>query len=93
MKPRFRVFKQPAIRGTLCLEAILRVITDGRPMQSQRSYKERLFAAADTAEKKAACATEPSVKDTLFALAALYRDMAKTLEELEHIRLSLRQHH
>jgi hypothetical protein len=60
-------------------------------MRSQRSNKERLLEAADTAEKKAARATEPGVKDTLFALGILYRDMAKPIEELEHLRMSLRQ--
>ena len=61
-------------------------------MQSQSSNKERLLEAADTAEKKAARATEPSVKETLLALVALYRDMAKQVEELELLRISLRQH-
>ena len=61
-------------------------------MQSQHFHKERLLEAADTAEKKAGRATEPSVKDTLFALGTLYREMAKQLEELEQLRMSLHQH-
>jgi hypothetical protein len=60
-------------------------------MQSQRSYKERLLEAADIAEKKAARAIEQSVKETLLALTAWYRDMAKQLEELEMLRRSLHQ--
>ena len=60
-------------------------------MQIQGSYKERLLKAADTAEKKAARVTEPSVKDTLLALVILYRDMAKQIDELELLRKSL--HH
>jgi hypothetical protein len=58
-------------------------------MQSQRSFKERLLEAAHTAEEKAARVTEPSVKETLIALTALYRDMAKQVEELEMLRRSL----
>jgi hypothetical protein len=61
-------------------------------MQNPRSDKERLLEAADTAEKKAGRATEPRVKDTLFALGTLYREMAKQLEELEQLRMSLAQH-
>ena len=58
-------------------------------MQNQYSYKEQLLEAADAAEKRAARAIEPSVKDTLLALMALYRDMAKQVEELEMLRRSL----
>jgi hypothetical protein len=61
-------------------------------MESQSSKAERLLEAADTAEKNAAQATEPSVKETLLALVALYRDLAKQVEELEHLRISLHQH-
>jgi hypothetical protein len=61
-------------------------------MESQSSKAERLLEAADTAEKKAARATEPSVKESLLALVALYRDLAKQVEELEHLRISLHQH-
>jgi len=69
-------------------------------MHGQYSYKKRLLEAAkvrlleaaDIAEKKAARATEPSVKETMLALMALYRDMAKQLEELESLRRSLRLH-
>jgi hypothetical protein len=61
-------------------------------MESQSSKAERLLEAADTAEKNAARATEPSVKETLLALVALYRDLAKQVEELEHLRISLHLH-
>jgi len=61
-------------------------------MQSQHLYKERLLEAADAAEKRAARATEPSVKETMLALMALYREMAKQLEELEMLRRSLHLH-
>jgi hypothetical protein len=61
-------------------------------MESQSSKAERLLEAADTAEKKAARATKPSVKESLLALVALYRDLAKQVEELEHLRISLHQH-
>jgi hypothetical protein len=64
----------------------------GEIMQSQASNKELLLEAAETAKKKAARASEPSVKETLLALVGLYRDMAKQVEELEHLRISLRQH-
>jgi hypothetical protein len=77
--------------GTSLSVASLRLIADGTFMRCRRSYKERLLEAADTAEKKAARATEPGVKDTLFTLGALYRDMAKQIEELEHLRMSLHQ--
>jgi hypothetical protein len=80
-----------SIMGTSLSVRVFTPHTDGTFMQSQRSNKERLLEAADTAEKKAGRATEPSVKDTLFALGALYRDMAKQIEELEHIRMSLHQ--
>jgi len=69
-------------------------------MHNQLSYKERLLEAAkvrlleaaDIAEKKAARATEPSVKETMLALMDLYRDMARQVEELENLRRSLRLH-
>jgi len=71
-------------------------------MHNQYSYKEkerlleaakaRLLEAADIAEKKAARATEPSVKDTMLALADLYRDMARQLDELESLRRNLHLH-
>jgi hypothetical protein len=77
--------------GTGSLLMTLPVVTDGAFMQSQPSYKERLLEAADIAEKKAARATEPSVRDTMLALMALYRDMAKQIEELEMLRSSLHQ--
>ena len=54
-------------------------------------HRERLLEAADIAEKKAAHATEPSVKETLLALVVMYRDMAEQLEELELLRRRL--HH
>jgi hypothetical protein len=60
-------------------------------MQSQHFHKERLLEAANTAEEKAARVSEPSVKETLLALTALYRDMAKQLEELEMLRRSLHE--
>lgn len=69
----------------------LPVITDGALMYNPCSYKERLLEAADAAEKRAARATEPSVKDTLLALMTLYRDMAKQVDELEMLRRSLHQ--
>jgi len=86
--------------GTGCLLTTLPVVTDGALMHNQFSYKERLLEAArvrlleaaDAAEKKAARATEPSVRETMLALMALYRDMAKQLEELESLRSSLHQH-
>jgi len=69
-------------------------------MHNQFSYKERLLEAAkvrlleagDAAEKRAARATEPSVKETMLALMVLYRDMAKQLEELEILRRNSRLH-
>ena len=57
-----------------------------------KAAKVRLLEAADAAEKKAARATEPSVRETMLALMALYRDMAKQLEELETLRRNLRLH-
>jgi hypothetical protein len=86
--------------GTGCLLAALPVVTDGALMHNQLSYKERLLEAAkvrlleaaDIAEKKAARAIEPTVRDTMLALMALYRDMAKQLEELETLRRNLRLH-
>ena len=81
------------IMGNLAVcPCLYTLLPKAHSMESPRSNKEQLLAAADIAEKNAACAKEPSVKDTLFALGSLYRDMAKQIEELEHLRISLHQH-
>jgi hypothetical protein len=60
------------------------------PVEFQSNYKMRLLEAADEAEKKAFSVSEPSVKDTMLALADLYRDMAAQIEQLDILRSSLR---
>ena len=62
-------------------------------MQSQTKQKELLLEAAAIAEKKADRVSEPNVRDTMLALAALYRDMAKQIDELEMLRISLRRNY
>jgi len=51
--------------------------------------KQQFLEAAERAEKHALVATEPMVKDTMLALAQLYRDLAKQIEELEELRGNL----
>ena len=52
--------------------------------------KQQFLEAAERAEKNASVAKEPMVKETMLALAHLYRDLAKQMEELEAIRRKLR---
>jgi hypothetical protein len=56
------------------------------PVEFQSNYKMRLLEAADKAEKKAVNVSESSVKDTMLALADLYRDMAAQIEQLDILR-------
>ena len=51
--------------------------------------KQQFLEAAERAEKHASVVTEPTVKETMLALAHLYRDLAKQMEELEALRGSL----
>jgi hypothetical protein len=54
------------------------------------SKKRRLLLRAEHAEKSAASVKEPGVKSTLEAMAALYRDLAKQVDELEEIKARTR---
>ena len=58
-------------------------------MNVQYTKKQQFLEAAERAEKHALVATEPMVKDTMLALAQLYRDLAKQIEELEELRGNL----
>jgi hypothetical protein len=51
--------------------------------------KQQFLEAAERAEKHASVVREPVVKETMLALAYLYRDLAKQMEELEALRGSL----
>ena len=51
--------------------------------------KQQFLEAAERAEKHASVVREPVVKETMLALAHLYRDLAKQMEELEALRGSL----
>jgi hypothetical protein len=55
--------------------------------------KVRLLKEADKAEAFADRSNEPSVKDTMLTLAALYRDLAIQIDELGNLRARLRQRH
>jgi hypothetical protein len=48
--------------------------------------KQQFLEAAERAEKHASVVREPVVKETMLALAHLYRDLAKQVEELEALR-------
>jgi uncharacterized alpha-E superfamily protein len=48
--------------------------------------KQPFLEAVERAEKHASVVREPMVKETVLALAHLYRDLAKQMEELEAIR-------
>jgi hypothetical protein len=58
-------------------------------MNVQCTRKQQFLEAADRAEKHASVVTEPIVKETMLALAHLYRDLAKQIEELEWLRRNL----
>ena len=51
--------------------------------------KQQFLEAAERAEKHASVAREPMVKETMLALAQLYRDLAIQIEELEWLRRDL----
>jgi hypothetical protein len=47
---------------------------------------QQFLEAAKRAEQHASVVREPMVKETMLALAHLYRDLAKQMEELEALR-------
>jgi hypothetical protein len=55
----------------------------------QCARKQQFLEAAERAQKHALVVTEPAVKETMLALAHLYRDLAKQVEELEALRGNL----
>jgi hypothetical protein len=55
-------------------------------MQTEYDREEILIQRAELAEQSARRVQEPSVKDTMRALAELYRELAKQLQELEEFR-------
>ena len=58
-------------------------------MNVQYTKKQQFLEAAERAEKHASVVREPMVKDTMLALAHLYRDLAKQVDELEWLRRDL----
>jgi hypothetical protein len=52
--------------------------------------KQLLLQWAERAEGKALRAKDPSVRDTFYTLAILYRDLAKQVAELEELKAKAR---
>ena len=55
-------------------------------MQTEYDRQETLIQRAEHAEQSAWRMQEPGVKETMKALAELYRELAKQLRELEELR-------
>ena len=55
-------------------------------MQMEYDRHETLIQRADHAEQSARRMQEPGVKETMFALAELYRELAKQLQELAELK-------
>ena len=55
-------------------------------MQTEYDRQETLIQRAEHAEQSARQMQEPGVKETMKALAELYRELAKQLQELEEFR-------
>ena len=58
-------------------------------MNVQYTKKKQFLEAAARAETNARVMTDPTVKETMRALADLYRDLAKQIVELEWLKRNL----